>query len=575
MAPDLTNPYLKKQLIAYIGNKRSLLPFISQVLDFVESYAEIESFLDPFAGSGSVSRLAKLRGYRVFAADWEPYAFIVNAAHVSIDRSEVPSMFASDGGLEEALRRLNGPVGEYASAGAEGEPEGVMARYYAPGSADSADYKRERMFYTRENALFMDRVRENIEDAYPGWDLSVERLREKYLLLALLVYQAATHANTSGVFKAFHKGFGGFGADALKRILAPMRLDCPVLIDGKHPCRVGCEDAQFYVSGKTVDLCYLDPPYNSHQYGSNYHILNTIVFGDEPPIDDSRTPEGLLVSKAGIRRDWKKTKSPFCYRESAPGALNNLLQRIDARFVLVSYNTEGIIPFDALFEMLSSQGTVQIKTQPYVKYRGGKQSIERMVHNQEILLLLDRARALRSTDPERIRRLRLAKEIEAFAHRRFHPERFAETFDEGSQEHTLVMGLLFDLPLGLTVDDGMLLLTNHRKSGISLNGLSVSELERLRSTLSYTLCRDRLEETLALVELLDTYDFGANDARRHQAVRELVATVKKFAFRKYRDEFEYAVSIVRKRASANPDNFPGVNDSLDHIERIASLRFNG
>ncbi len=40
-----------------------------------------------------------------------------------------------------------------------------------------------------------------------------------YILLSILIYEAATHTNTSGVFKAFHKGFGGHGKDALQRIL--------------------------------------------------------------------------------------------------------------------------------------------------------------------------------------------------------------------------------------------------------------------------------------------------------------------------------------------------------------------
>jgi adenine-specific DNA-methyltransferase len=35
-----------------------------------------------------------------------------------------------------------------------------------------------------------------------------------------LLYGAATHVNTSGVFKACHKGFGGHGRDAQVRLQA-------------------------------------------------------------------------------------------------------------------------------------------------------------------------------------------------------------------------------------------------------------------------------------------------------------------------------------------------------------------
>jgi adenine-specific DNA-methyltransferase len=49
---------------------------------------------------------------------------------------------------------------------------------------------------------------------------------------------------------------------------------------------------------KNLDLVYYDPPYNQHPYGSNYHMLNTILDYVEP----------IEISKvAGIPTDWKKS----------------------------------------------------------------------------------------------------------------------------------------------------------------------------------------------------------------------------------------------------------------------------
>ena len=31
-----------------------------------------------------------------------------------------------------------------------------------------------------------------------------------------------------------------------------------------------------------MDIAYLDPPYNQHPYGSNYHVLNTVAVWDKP-----------------------------------------------------------------------------------------------------------------------------------------------------------------------------------------------------------------------------------------------------------------------------------------------------
>ena len=35
---------------------------------------------------------------------------------------------------------------------------------------------------------------------------------------------------------------------------------------------------------RKVDLAYLDPPYNQHRYEANYHVWETIVAWDDPPI---------------------------------------------------------------------------------------------------------------------------------------------------------------------------------------------------------------------------------------------------------------------------------------------------
>ncbi len=56
------NPFLTKQLIAYIGNKRSLLGFLGTVFKDLENKQGKTVFSDPFAGSGAVARLARSTG---------------------------------------------------------------------------------------------------------------------------------------------------------------------------------------------------------------------------------------------------------------------------------------------------------------------------------------------------------------------------------------------------------------------------------------------------------------------------------------------------------------------------------
>ena len=75
-------------------------------------------------------------------------------------------------------------------------------------------------------------------------------------------------SNTSGVFKAYHQGWGGSTHTALYRILAPLTLRPPVLFDNHMRNHVTCVDALQLAPrlgqllGARPDIVYLDPPYN-------------------------------------------------------------------------------------------------------------------------------------------------------------------------------------------------------------------------------------------------------------------------------------------------------------------------
>jgi adenine-specific DNA-methyltransferase len=380
---DLDHPYLKEQLIAYIGNKRALLPFLHDVLARLPVDPQRARFLDPFAGSGSVARLARLMGFAVQANDWEPYAHIINSCHLCVGASEAGSLFRARGGLAAVLEELNGlpPLPE---------ERAYISRHYAPRDTARADWRTERLFYTRENARVIDAVRERIEEMYPGSPADPASSREKAVLLAPLLYEAATHTNTSGVFKACHRGFGGHGKDALRRIMAGIRVREPVLVDSPAPCGVECGDARRFLSGRSAEVCYLDPPYAVHQYGSNYFMLNTIALWDRPPVSEERGPDGRLRHKAGIRPDWTRTRSAFCYKATALSAMRDVVHAADCRWLVMSYSNEGLIGLEELCDLLAETGRLTMRSTGYVKYPGGRQSLSRTIRNLECALIVER-----------------------------------------------------------------------------------------------------------------------------------------------------------------------------------------
>ena len=99
------------------------------------------------------------------------------------------------------------------------------------------------------------------------------------------------------------------------------------------------------MENKSIDVIYLDPPYNQHPYGSNYFMLNVIA--------QNREPE--KISKvSGIPVDWNK--SAYNSRTSAIRDMKHLLKTglEKATYLVLSYNDEGIITSDdwkTIFEL--------------------------------------------------------------------------------------------------------------------------------------------------------------------------------------------------------------------------------
>ncbi len=366
-----TSEYLFNQLIPYIGNKRKLLKLIEEAIQ--RTSARTGTFLDLFAGSGVVSRMAKLLGYRVLSNDWEPYAQAINRCYIACNR---PPELAALGGYEEAIDRLNRLPAKV----------GWVTEHLCPRDDEQYDIRADRMFYMRKNGMRIDAIREQIAAWKDGGRLGDV---EEACLLAPLVYQACYRSNTSGVFKGFHNGWGGQTKTALYRIATDLRLDAPVFHDNGRENLVFREDAQTLaerLASEEVEIAYLDPPYNQHPYGSNYHVLNSVALWDKPALSKQIT----RGTKAAIRLDWRsERRSAYNYREEASWAYRRLLDAMNARYVLTSYSTDGTIPLDAMLQANVARGEVSLVMQGYKRYRVSSQRFSKKPMNVEFVLVLD------------------------------------------------------------------------------------------------------------------------------------------------------------------------------------------
>lgn len=571
--PGGARDYETTQLIPYLGNKRALVPRLRSLFQSLTEGRAAPVFLDPFAGSGSVSRLARTLGMRVKANDWEPYAYALNRAWLILRASELRDLWSESGGLGAVLDRLNAFHPDRGDRSPEPEPEPYMARWYAPRDTFRADWRVERLFYTRENAVFLDRVREHIERTYTGEESESPESpasRRRDLLLALLVLEAAVHANTSGVFKAFHKGFGGHGRDALPRILGAMELEYPLLPEAE-PAEVFREDAAAFVRRWTADLAYLDPPYNQHQYGSNYHILNTLVRWDREPVPLETGPDGRLLRKAGIPPAWKETRSPFCGRTSAKAALAALIDALDVRTLVLSYNTEGLVSPEELYAMLSERWEVRPEVLDYVRYRGGRQSGTRRVRNHELVYVCRPRNGFR-TSASGPARLRAELRLRCLLASRFYPRKILEAFEADPRAPGI------ETPLG-----ALKMWRFHRFLDPlpSLDAIRVEDLVGFEDRLEACAVTDHARTVEVLADIArDCGGRGASlapdrdlaDARR--AAAEALGSLRKLAHPRYVREYEKAEEILNRLAEDLPVLGEQLGPGLDRLraQRAERLR---
>lgn len=367
--------YLSQQLITYIGNKRSLLPFIGEAIAVVKEglgkggTEKISSF-DVFSGSGIVSRYLKQHSSLLIANDMEEYARVINTCYLSNARE------ADTDRLREAYKYVANSL-EYALSSGTGT-RGFISELYAPKSEGDIQ-QGERVFYTPQNALILDTARSIIDtiDA----DL-------RPLLIAPLLSEASIHANTSGVFKGFYKDkstkvgtYGGSGKNALLRIMGAIRLNYPLFSAFETESRILTGDSnEVCLSCPEVDLAYLDPPYNQHPYGSNYFMLNLIAAYERP---------GEISSVSGIPVDWNR--SSYNKKREALASLETLVCRLKAKYIVVSFNSEGFITMREMVDLLSRYGTVETREKRYNAFRGSRNLSQRSIHTTEFLFILKRS----------------------------------------------------------------------------------------------------------------------------------------------------------------------------------------
>lgn len=361
----------------YIGNKTKLLDFIGAVVDEKRIGAGIA--FDAFSGTASVGRYLKRRGFDVLSCDLMTYSFVFQRALIEMD--EIPrfdEVFRRDAELRELREShafktyVDSRFGLQGDLFSRDEPDyrryqeivcylerfaanvpGLISEEYAAKSQNSGD---GRMFFTMSNAERIDSMRAKLESWHRSGALNDS---EYYAILASLIEAADAVANTTGVYAAFVKTWQ---SNSQRRIA--LAIPGFVVNTGRNCRAIQGNVNEVVAELPALDLLYLDPPYNTRQYSSYYHVPELIARGWFNEVPKLRGKTGLIENA--------HQKSAWSTVGGCVDALDDLLSKATFRYLLMSYNSEGIIPESEVRRLFKSYGraeTFQVFERDYERYR--------------------------------------------------------------------------------------------------------------------------------------------------------------------------------------------------------------
>lgn len=327
--------------LRFIGSKSSLLTHIDTLLKSRTTGKET-TFLDLFAGTNTVGNYFK-KDYTVYSNDLLYFSYI-NAKAIIENNGNLEFKQLKNKQIDSPLDFLQEQADVYSQKSEVGYYE---ASYTPTGGA---------MYLTVENGKRIDFIRDQIDE----WQKEGLLTETEYCYLVSVLIEAIPYvSNITGTYGAFLKHWD-------KRALNQLDLVPLEVYDNERENKAFNQNANDLIKNITVDIAYIDTPYNNRQYASNYHLLENVAKNDKPE----------LSGKTKIF-DWSPIRSDYAMKKKAIEAMTDLIETIDATHIVLSYNNEGIIPEEDLIELMRQQDINQkviVEKIPYRKYKSKKAS---------------------------------------------------------------------------------------------------------------------------------------------------------------------------------------------------------
>lgn len=317
----------------YIGSKSRMLNFIDEVIK--KENITFSSFLDLFAGTGNVGYHFNNQQTRIYVND--------------ILKSNYLSFLAWFGCEKIDRKKIKKYIEKYNSI------SDIKENYFSKNFSET--------YFSKDNCKKIGFIREDIETNYLQKKINQ---REKAILITSLIYAMDKIANTVGHYDAYRKNGN------LEKKLELCMLDLKSNTNNKNN-KVFNEDANELVKNIKADLVYIDPPYNSRQYSDAYHLLENVAMWEKKNVHG-------IAKKINV----DNVKSKYC-SVSAPLVFKDLIENINAKYIIVSYNNMGIkgagrsqakISDEEILNDLAKRGKVTVYETDFNQFNTGKTHID-------------------------------------------------------------------------------------------------------------------------------------------------------------------------------------------------------
>lgn len=316
----------------FIGNKDLLIPEIHNLLNSKNLLNKNYKFFDAFCGTGSVSDSLKDH-FQIISNDLLKWCTLYTKGRLNAQSCN--------------FNKLGYDPFEFLNSNNE-RIEGFFYQNYSPAASD-------RMYFTPNNAGRIDYFRITIEN----W-LNESKINEvEYsFLLACLIESISFVSNTAGVYGAFLKHWD----PRSKKDIVFKKID--YAHTSNLSSKIINSKIEDIISEIDCDILYIDPPYTQNQYGTQYHLLETLVLYDNPEI--SRITGSR--STAPMRSDWSKNfKSHILF--------DKIISETKAKYIIFSYSQDGFMSKSFIESSLKRYGkkeTYLCKNISYKKYKNSK-----------------------------------------------------------------------------------------------------------------------------------------------------------------------------------------------------------